>query len=130
VQALESHPERGDRLLWIQGGSDDYLAELYDHCACLIAASLGEGFGLPLVEAAQHKLPIIARDLPVFREIAGDHAFYFKGDSAEALATRIGEWLALYEAGSHPTSDWVRWLTWRESAEELKRLLDSPADGA
>lgn len=41
---------------------------------CLIAASFGEGFGLPLIEAAQHGLPIMARDIAVFREVAKEYA--------------------------------------------------------
>jgi len=36
--------------------------------------------------AAQHQLPIIARDIPVFREVAGDYAFYFSGENADDLA--------------------------------------------
>ena len=31
----------------------------------------GTPYLFPLIEAAQHKLPIIARDIPVFREVAG-----------------------------------------------------------
>ena len=64
--------------------------------SCLISPSEGEGFGLPLIEAAQHATPIIARDIPVFREVAGDHAFYFDGLEASALADAIHQWLALW----------------------------------
>ena len=56
-------------MLWLEGISDEYLDKVYAASTCLIAASEGEGFGLPLIEAAQHKLPIIARDIPVFREV-------------------------------------------------------------
>ena len=47
----------------------------------LVAPSRGEGFGLPLIEAAQHKLPIFARDIPVFREVAGENAFFFQSNT-------------------------------------------------
>jgi glycosyltransferase involved in cell wall biosynthesis len=49
----------------------------------------GEGFGVPLIEGARKKLPIIAREIPVFREAVGDSAFYFDGASSEALASPI-----------------------------------------
>jgi glycosyltransferase involved in cell wall biosynthesis len=36
--------------------------------------SLAEGFGLPLIEALTLKLPVLASGIPVFQEIAVDHA--------------------------------------------------------
>jgi hypothetical protein len=73
--------------------------------------------------AAQHKLPILARDIPVFREVAGEHAFYFSGLQPEALAKAIKEWLELYKEGRHPKSDAMPWLTWRESTRNLVNIL-------
>lgn len=116
---LTSHPELGRRLLWLEGASDEYLEHLYNHCDCLVAASYGEGFGLPLIEAAQYGLPIIARDLPVFREVAGDHAWYFTGASAQDIAESLTEWLGLYELKQHPQSADMPWLTWKGSAQQL-----------
>ena len=55
----------------------------------LIAASECEGFGLPLIEAARQGLPVIARDIPVFREVAGDHAFYYSAGRPEELADAL-----------------------------------------
>ncbi len=37
-----------------------------------------EGFGLPVVEAMASGTPVIARDIPVMREIAGDGAYLVK----------------------------------------------------
>lgn len=121
LETLRHHPELGRRLFWLDGISDEYLEKVYTSCKCLIAASKAEGFGLPLVEAAQHNMPIIARDIPVFREVAGDHAFYFKGDEPLDLASAIKEWLELYRENRHPGSDGIQCLTWKEST---KNLLD------
>nr|WP_060987668.1 glycosyltransferase family 1 protein [uncultured Acidovorax sp.] len=124
VKRLGSHPELNKRLFWLEGISDEYLEKIYAASTCLIAASYGEGFGLPLIEAAQHKLPIIARDIPVFREVAGEHAFYFDGLLPENLARAIERWLALHASGQHPRSDDVPWLTWAQSAQQLlQRIL-------
>lgn len=116
---LADHPERGKRLLWLEGASDEYLEHLYQRSDCLLAASYGEGFGLPLIEAAQKSLSIIARDLPVFREVAGEHALYFSGNEPQNMATGIQEWLELHAAGVHPTSTAMPWMTWKESAAQL-----------
>src|SRR5690606_18543794 len=86
-------------------------------------ASLNEGFGLPLIEAAQRGLPIIARDIPVFHEVAGDAAWYFSGNTAEELEQTLRQWLTMYREGKHPVSSGMKWLTWEQSAEMLKGEL-------
>jgi glycosyltransferase involved in cell wall biosynthesis len=103
----------------LQGISDEFLERVYSVSACLIAASEGEGFGLPLIEAARHNLPIIARDISVFREVAGDYAFYFHGERGANLAEAVEEWLKLYEVGAHPKSEDMSWLTWEQSAAQV-----------
>jgi glycosyltransferase involved in cell wall biosynthesis len=115
VDRLRQHPELGKRLFWLDSISDEYLEKVYAACICLIAASEGEGFGLPLIKAAQHKLPIIARDIPVFREVAGDHAYYFSGSKPEDLAKAIEQWLILDLKGMSPQSASIPWLTWQGS---------------
>ena len=123
IDRLRAHSELNSRLFWLDGVSDEYLDKIYAASTCLIAASEGEGFGLPLIEAAQHKIPIIARDIPVFREVAETHSFYFKGNDPEALANAIEEWLALHDKNNHPKSDDMPWLTWKESAATLLQCL-------
>jgi glycosyltransferase involved in cell wall biosynthesis len=123
IERLRRHPQRGKRLFWLEGISDEYLERLYSTCACLLLASEGEGFGLPLIEAAIHKLPIIARNLPVFREVAADHAFYFDGTTGDELAVAIAQWLALFRQGEHPRSETMPHLTWQQSADQFKAAL-------
>ncbi len=130
VDRLHSHPEQGKRLFWLEGISDEYLGKVYAHCDCLIAASEGEGFGLPLIEAARHKLPVIARDIPVFREVAGDHAFFFDGACAQNLEQAIGQWLQDYAQGTHVRSDNMPCITWAESTRQLLANVILHRDGA
>jgi glycosyltransferase involved in cell wall biosynthesis len=119
VERIHQHREIGRRLFWLAGISDEMLLRTYETSSALIAASEAEGFGLPLVEAAHHNLPIIARDIPVFREVAGDHATYFNGTSPECLAAVIRHWLLLYSAGAVPDSSKIRCLSWQDSAMQL-----------
>lgn len=123
INQLLTHPEQGKRLFWLKGINDNYLEQVYNSCTCLVATSINEGFGLPLIEAAHYKLPIIARDIPVFREVAGDCAFYFNGNTAPELADSLTAWLELYKTNQHPKSDHLQWSTWQESTEKLKLAL-------
>lgn len=123
VSLIQSHPELGKRLLWLTEVSDEYLAQLYANSDCLIAASEGEGFGLPLIEAAQHALPIIARDIPVFKEVACNFAFYFNGLEEQDLACAIQDWLVLEKEKKQPFSQSMPWLTWAQSTMCVIELL-------
>uniref|UniRef100_E6QXB3 Uncharacterized protein n=1 Tax=mine drainage metagenome TaxID=410659 RepID=E6QXB3_9ZZZZ len=119
VEQIRQHPALNRRLFWLEGISDEYLEKVYAASTCLIAASEGEGFGLPLIEAARHRLPVIARDIPVFREVAGEHAFYFSGLDPQVLADAVKEWLSLRAKDQAPQSDNMPWLTWQQSAMQL-----------
>jgi glycosyltransferase involved in cell wall biosynthesis len=126
---IRYHDELGTRLYWFVGASDALLHQLYASCTALLAPSEGEGFGLPLVEAAAHGLPILCRDLPVFREVAGAHATYFEGLDGQSLATAICDWIDASRRGAAPASGGIRRSTWTESARELLRVvLDSQPD--
>ncbi len=128
-ESLSSHPELDSRLFWLQGISDEFLEQVYAACSCLIAASEGEGFGLPLIEAARRHMPVIARDLPVFREVAGEHASYFSGREPGAVAEAVRSWAKLTRLGQAPSTEGMSWLTWQQSAGMLAQaLLGLPTD--
>ena len=127
VNRIRKHAMLDKRLFWLNEASDEFLELIYKNSTCLIAASFGEGFGLPLIETAQHQLSIIARDIPVFREIAENSAFFFQGENKTSLAKAITEWLSLYSAGKHPNSKHMRWQSWRQSAVQLRELVSEAA---
>ncbi len=123
IKRLDNHPERNNRFFWLSGVSDEYLEKIYDSATCLMNASVGEGFGLPLIESAQHGLPIITRDIPVFREVAGNCAQYFSGEAPDAITVAVKTWLAKSTAGQTPKVADMPWLTWEQSANQLKKVI-------
>lgn len=123
VRRIQNHAENGSRLLWFEQASDELLLCLYSACSALLLPSEGEGFGLPLIEAAQHGLPILCRDLPVFREIAAEHACYFSGCEGVDLKEAIDNWMALNEAGSAPSSRGMPWLNWEQATRQLLEVI-------
>ncbi|MBV7537491.1 glycosyltransferase family 4 protein [Duganella sp. sic0402] len=116
---LEAHPQLGQRLFWLPRASDELLLRLYQDSSALLAASQGEGYGLPLIEAAQHGLPVIARDLAVFREVGGQHAWYFNAGDGEQLSAALRDWLRLYRDGQAPASGGMPRLDWAASTSQL-----------
>jgi len=122
-QRMAEHPEKAKRLFWLAGISDEMLQKLYAASSALLAPSEGEGFGLPLIEAAQKGIPILARSLPVFREVAGEHAAYFEGLAPQDLASAVTAWLELQRAGTAPQSTGMPWLTWDGAARQVLEVL-------
>lgn len=116
ARRIAQHPQNGKRLLWFKSASDDDLAHWYRTADALIAASYYEGFGLPIVEAARFGKPVIASDLPVFREVsaAAHQAVFFAAGDSSALARAI----AGFKPAERKTAEFS-WPSWEESAEEI-----------
>jgi len=124
IRELEQLNKSSQNIHWLKDIDDNVLSLLYQNCCALISASHGEGFGLPLIEAAHHGLPIVARRLPVFLEVAGEGAYYFEESSSpKTIKDTIKNWIEMYEHNEHPTSDRVSYLDWKQSSEKLFQNL-------
>ncbi len=121
-QRILAHPELGRRLHWVRDADDRLVAALYARSGALLMASEGEGFGLPLVEAARAGLPVISRDLPIFREVCGEHALYFTG-GAGPLAAALRRWLALRATGHVPDPARITTVSWEQSSRRLAQIV-------
>ncbi|HTZ57394.1 MAG TPA: glycosyltransferase family 1 protein [Acidobacteriaceae bacterium] len=71
---VDLHLER--HVVFLRGISDAELEWCYQHCELLLAPSLIEGFGLPIVEAMFHHCRIVCSDIPAFREVGGSYCHY------------------------------------------------------
>jgi hypothetical protein len=71
-------------------------------------------------------MPILARDIPDFREEAGEHAAYFKAETPEELASAIKSWIVDHQKNTHPKSSNMNYLKWSESAEMLCKAIVNP----
>ncbi|HEM7876756.1 TPA: glycosyltransferase family 4 protein [Burkholderia contaminans] len=130
VNQLTQHPQNEQRLFWLRDADDAQLEALYARADGLVMASEAEGFGLPIIEAARHGKPLFLRDLDVFREVAREHATYFRATTGEELALQLSNWLAQLAAGTAPTSEAIKPVTWATSAAQLKALIATLACAA
>jgi glycosyltransferase involved in cell wall biosynthesis len=122
VAKLREHSEFGRRLLWDKFTNDSKLIDLYKNSDFLIAASYGEGYGLPLVEASGFKLPIVARDIPVFREVSEGRAIFYDSTGGPDLLQTL---LSLQEFGKFSTKESrnIETYSWAESFHSFVYLV-------
>jgi glycosyltransferase involved in cell wall biosynthesis len=81
-----------NQIVLLRGISDAQLQWCYGNCQLLLAPSIVEGFGLPIVEAMLHGCRVVCSDIPVFREVGEDYCHYASlepsGEEAFVRATR------------------------------------------
>lgn len=111
---LRTHPELGRRLHWFDSMSDEGLCLVYEACRGVFMASRGEGFGLPLIEAATHRRHVLARDLPVFREQCLPNVQYFVDDTPSALGASL-----MQLAAAAPSAAELELPEWRDCVDGL-----------
>jgi glycosyltransferase involved in cell wall biosynthesis len=97
-----------------RSADDRLVADLYALADALVYPSASEGFGLPMLEAAVARLPIVCTDLPVLREVVGPAATYVPihgaaADFADAIERALAASPASQMAGRvRRESDWRR----------------------
>ena len=90
-----SHQHKGFDLLikafhiFAQKDNEWKLDMVGEQAQVYVLSARWEGFGLVLIEAMSHGLPIISSDLPSSKEILGDFALYFRNGDIEELAQRL-----------------------------------------
>ena len=109
---------------WLEGADDADLARLYRSADLVLQPSRAEGFGLPLAEALAMQTPVLARDIPVFREIVTDDTSFFATDAdlVPALLRRLQDPRPSVAA----TPGW----TWRDSAAQLLEVAGAETPSA
>lgn len=122
IRRIEEHPAYRKRLFWVSDAGDADLHFLYANARGVIAPSFVEGFGLPIAEAMDRGVPVIASDIPVFREVGGDAIDYFRVLDRDDLAAKIRARLAIER---RPPA--VQMASWAESAAELIRIVRDDA---
>ena len=105
---------------------DSVLRALYAHAQALVLVSLYEGFGLPLVEAMQWGIPLIASNTSALAEIAGDAALLVDPNDTDAIAKAFGrmtEDVTMRQELSHKAEARGRQFSWKKAASESMALI-------
>lgn len=118
---LEKLVPPGSRVVFHNGVTDEEYHAFLRTASALVSLSRAEGYGLPLVEAMSVGTPVIASDIPIFREVGGDAALYVDPASPEqfAGAVRTLQDNARWQEFSRRSVARARGFSWDESARQL-----------
>lgn len=119
IERISQHPQWQKKLFMFNDLSDRELEHCYQQSRSLVFPSHVEGFGLPLVEAMQRGLPVMASDIPVFREIGGESMVYFDLEQPRTLSRLVHQF---QDSGKFPApkdlSDW-QWMNWQQATQKF-----------
>ena len=124
---IERSPCLHSSVYQICGLADDALRQLLAQARALLMPSFAEGFGIPVIEALNVGVPVVASDIPVFHEITkGTATFLDPLDrpawvrTVRALASDTDEYMTARSAAQSFTS-----LTSTDYFEEVERFLST-----
>jgi glycosyltransferase involved in cell wall biosynthesis len=93
IRRYISSANLSQHVVLLRGVSESELHWCYANCELVLAPSIVEGFGLPIVEATMHQCRIVCSDIPAFREVGGSSCRYVSlkspAEDAFVLATAM-----------------------------------------
>lgn len=107
---------------------DTRLAALFKKASALLFPSFAEGFGIPLMEALAAGVPVIASDLPVFREIGQGVPELLPTGDADAWRSAVLDYArpqSPRRAAQHERLASFRAPTWHEHFEQVDAFIAS-----
>lgn len=126
-QRLEKE-NKSDRIIFFGKATDDELSSFYSNAIALVAPSLMEGFGLPVLEAMSLKCLVVASDISAFREIAQDDILYFNpqdvNDISEKLKDVIENENKYKKEKLEKAFEKTKNFSWEKSAKETLRVYE------
>jgi glycosyltransferase, group 1 family protein len=111
----------GERIHFLQGVSNDLLAAIYNQAEAFIYPSRYEGFGIPIIEAIQSGLPVVAATGSCLEEAGGPDCLYVGPDDVEGNAAAI---LSAIEHRKEIVSKSQRYVKRFENQDVASQILE------
>ncbi len=107
--------------------SDSQTAQLYKHAALYVFPSVNEGFGIPILEAFAHQVPVLVANNSCLPEVAGNAAVPFDPYKADALGKLMVDTLndqALIQSLQQKGTERLTHFTWSKTLKELEAVFE------
>ncbi len=127
IQKLITESDLVDRVLLPGFVPDELLPVLYSHADAFVYVPVGEGFGIPPLEALASGVPVVVSNTTSLPEVVGDAALLVDPCDVEAIADGLKRVLtdddmarSLREKGPER----AKTFSWKKSAEVVLSALD------
>jgi glycosyltransferase involved in cell wall biosynthesis len=132
-ETLDALRSLGDRCTMLGYVSDAELAELYRRCSVFCYPSLGEGFGLPVLEAMAAGAVVLTSNLSSLPEVGGEAVEYADPHDVASIASGLERLLGdearqveLRQTGRARAQS----FSWERFAHITRETLERAADGS
>lgn len=119
AQALEKAQQNGEDVTHIGYVDQQDSPALYQVAALFVMPSLYEGFGMPVLESMASGTPVLASDIPVLREVGGQHASYTDTQDVEAFSSALSEALSAPVTSPDELRRHARQYSWSENVKKI-----------
>jgi glycosyltransferase involved in cell wall biosynthesis len=120
---------KSDNIIFYGKARDKELVNLYTNAIALVAPSLMEGFGLPVLEAMSLSCLVLAADIPAFKEVAGDNAIYFNPQDENDIYLKLKDILENVEKYKEEKIDKAlkksQQFSWEKAANQTLNIYES-----
>ncbi|MFM6970153.1 MAG: glycosyltransferase family 4 protein, partial [Sediminibacterium sp.] len=107
--------------------SDNQTATLYKHAALYVFPSINEGFGIPILEAFAHKVPVLVSNNSCLPEVADNAAITFDPTNPTALSKLIEQTLndsALIQSLQQRGEERLTHFSWMKTLDALEAVFE------
>lgn len=126
IKAIVKREKLEDSVMMYGYASDDELAYFYKYASLYVFPSLNEGFGLPVLEAFHHQLPVLVSDNTCLPEVGGDAVLRFDPFDADDISRKIEMVIADPELRANLIrrgNDRLKLFSWEKNATELVKIF-------
>jgi glycosyltransferase involved in cell wall biosynthesis len=108
--------------------SDEEMNQLMAQALVFVYPSIGEGFGMPILEAYRCGCPCVISDIPCFHEVAADAAIYFNPSQPDSISQAISgaindsDLLHLLRQKGYER---IKKFPWSKTVEEVAKVYKS-----
>lgn len=126
-ERMKNHELYGKSLFFVETPDDSTVDYLYKNAFAVAFPTFNEGFGLPLIESFMRGTPVVASDITVLHEVAGEYADYFDPNDKDDFVRCVKALMddpEQYEQRREKLKTYVPY-TWDESAADMLRAIET-----
>jgi len=109
------------RLFFYDNLNDTQLIKNYLKSDIVLVPSYDEGFGLPIVEGINFKKIVIARNIPIFRELRQNNLYFFPNKNYLQILKFFKSFIKKYRQHNIKIKK-TRTLYWKDTYKKIKKL--------